>query len=155
VKSSLLAQAVARLTLEKKASDVVVMDLRGLSSVTDYFVVCSGDSDVQIRAIAEAVDDGMEEKGTGAWHKEIGSPNWMIIDFVDVVLHIFHKNTRSFYNLERLWGDAKITRVEDKPSVPPAKRIVKKKSAGTAKKKPAAKKKPSAKKKTARAAKKR
>jgi ribosome-associated protein len=141
VKSPLLAQAVARLTLEKKASDVVVMDLRGLSTVTDYFVVCSGDSDVQIRAIAEAVDEGMDAKGAGAWHKEVGSPNWMIIDFVDVVLHIFHKNTRAFYNLEKLWGDSKITRVEDKPARPPAKRVVRKKKVVTTKKKPGATKK--------------
>jgi len=143
VKSSLLAQAVARQTLEKKASDVVVMDLRGLSTVTDYYVVCTGESDVQIRAIADAVVDGLEEKGVQAWHKEIGSPNWMIIDFVDVVLHIFHKNTRPFYSLEKLWGDAKITRVDDGPPAKPAKRPVRK--AGTAagkKKKPVAAKHP-------------
>jgi len=89
------------------------MDLRGLTSMTDFFVVCSADSDVQIRAIADAVDEGMLAKGTAAWHKESGSSSWVLLDFVDVVVHIFHRNTRAFYNLEKLWGDAKISRITD------------------------------------------
>jgi ribosomal silencing factor RsfS len=73
VKSPLLAKEVARLALTKKAADVVIMDLRGLTSVADFFVVCSGDSDPQIRAIADAVDEGLELKGATVWHKE----SWM------------------------------------------------------------------------------
>jgi ribosome-associated protein len=122
VKSTVLATAGARLTLEKKASDVLVMDLRGLSSVTDHFVVCSADSDVQIRAIADAVVDGLEKKGVEPWHKETGSPNWVIIDYVDVVLHIFHKTTRSYYSLEKLWGDARMKAMHDAPPAPRARR---------------------------------
>jgi len=113
LKSPALAQAIARLALTKKALDVVIMDLRGLTSMTDFFVVCSAESDVQIRAITDAVDEGMEQKGSAAWHKESGSPNWVLLDYVDVVLHIFHKNTRQFYNLEKLWGDAKFRRVRE------------------------------------------
>ena len=113
MKSPLLAKEVARLALTKKAADVVIMDLRGLTSVADFFVVCSGDSDPQIRAIADAVDEGLELKGAVVWHKESGSPNWVLLDYVDVVVHVFHKNTRAFYSLEKLWGDAKIQRVED------------------------------------------
>ena len=113
MKSPALAQAIARLALTKKAVDVVIMDLRGLTSMTDFFVVCSAESDVQIRAITDAVDEGMERKGSAAWHKESGSPNWVLLDYVDVVLHIFHKNTRQFYNLEKLWGDAKFHRVQE------------------------------------------
>jgi ribosome-associated protein len=115
LKSQILAHAVARLALSKKAVDVVIMDLRGLTTMTDFFVVCSADSDVQIRAIADAVDDGMQNKGAPAWHRESGSSNWVLLDFVDVVVHVFHRNTRTFYNLEKLWGDAKISRATDTP----------------------------------------
>lgn len=96
------------MTLTKKAYDVVVMDLRKLSSVADFFVVCSADSDVQVRAIAEAVEEGMERRGVSLWQRETESPHWMVLDYVDVVLHIFHKTTRTFYSLEKLWGDAAI-----------------------------------------------
>jgi len=122
LKAQVLAQAVARLALSKKAGEVVIMDLRGLTTMTDYFVVCSADSDVQIRAIADAVDDGMIAKGAAPWHRESGSSNWVLLDFVDVVVHIFHRNTRGFYNLEKLWGDAKITRAEDDDGRTPAVR---------------------------------
>jgi ribosome-associated protein len=113
VKSPVLARAVARLTLTKKAGDVIIMDLRGLTSMADFFVLCSAESDVQIRAIMDAVEGGMEEKGVNAWHRESGSPHWVLLDYVDVVLHIFHTSTRTFYNLEKLWGDAKAVRVND------------------------------------------
>ena len=113
------------MSLTKKAHDVIVMDLRKLSSVADFFVICSADSDIQVRAIADAVEEGMEEKGVVLWHREAGSLNWFVLDYVDVVLHVFHKNTRSFYSLERLWGDARMTRVsEDK--APVAKRVARK-----------------------------
>ncbi len=116
MKSQVLALAVARLALSKKAGDVVIMDLRGLTTMTDFFVVCSADSDIQIRAIADAVDDGMREKGDGVWHRESGTSSWVLLDFVDVVVHIFHRNTRAFYNLEKLWGDAKIRKIADTPA---------------------------------------
>ena len=107
------AAAIARLTLTKKAYDVAVLDLRGLTTMADFFVVCSADSEPQIRAIADAVEEGMEEKGELPWHKEAGSPNWVLLDYVDVVLHIFHKDARTFYSLDKLWGDATITAVTD------------------------------------------
>jgi ribosome-associated protein len=81
--------------------------------MADFFVLCSAESDVQIRAIMDAVEGGMEEKGVNAWHRESGSPHWVLLDYVDVVLHIFHTSTRTFYNLEKLWGDAKAVRVND------------------------------------------
>lgn len=115
MKPAILAKHVADLALSKKAQDVVIMNLRGLSSVTDFFVVCSGDTDVQIKAIADAVKDGLAKKGVAVWHREVGSPNWVLLDYVDVVVHVFHKHTRPFYNLEKLWGDAEIERVADEP----------------------------------------
>ena len=125
MKSQQLATAIARMSLTKKAHDVIVMDLRKLSSIADFFVICSADSDIQVRAIADAVEEGMEDKGVGLWHREAGSLNWFVLDYVDVVLHVFHKNTRSFYSLERLWGDARMTRV-DEDKAPVAKRVVRK-----------------------------
>lgn len=119
MKSRQLATAIARMTFLKKAHDVVIMDLRKLSPVADFFVICSSDSDVQVRAIAEAVEEGMEKKGVNLWHRETGSRNWLVLDYVDVVLHVFHKNTRSYYNLEKLWGDAKIQRVSEERSPVP------------------------------------
>jgi ribosome-associated protein len=113
LKSQVLAHAVARLALSKKAADVVIMDLRGLTTMTDFFVVCSADSELQIRAIADAVDEGMRSRGAPAWHRESGSSSWVLLDFVDVVVHIFHRTTRAFYDLEKLWGDAKIRRMAD------------------------------------------
>jgi len=135
LKSQVLALAVARLALSKKAGDVVIMDLRGLTSMADFFVVCSADSDVQIRAVADAVDDGMREKGAGAWHRESGSSSWVLLDFVDVVVHIFHRNTRTFYNLEKLWGDAKIKKVADAPARrAPARKVARRPRAKAGKK---------------------
>ena len=105
------------------------MNLRGLSSVTDFFVVCSGDTDIQIKAIAEAIRDGLAKKGAAVWHREVGSPNWVLLDYVDVVVHVFHKHTRPFYNLEKLWGDAEIERVADEPPVPKVKSTTRKATA--------------------------
>lgn len=116
MKATQLAGTIARLALTKKAQDVMTMDLRGLTSMTDFFVVCSGDSDIQVKAIADAVEDGMETRGSPLWHRESGSSNWILLDFVDVVLHVFHKNTRPYYNLEKLWGDAAIQAITDEPS---------------------------------------
>ena len=115
MRSSTLANRIAALALTRKAADIVTMDLRGISSVADFFVVCSGDSDIQVKAIADAVEEGVDKEGVFPWHRETGSPHWVVIDYVDVVAHIFHKTTRSFYNLEKLWGDAKITQVDDTP----------------------------------------
>ena len=116
MRSSLLAKRIASLTLTKKAFDVVVMDLRKVTPMTDFFVICSADSDIQIKAIADAVEDGLEVKGLSVWHREAGSVHWILLDYVDVVLHVFHKTTRTFYNLEKLWGDATIAHVKDKSS---------------------------------------
>lgn len=134
MKSPQLANAIAKLVLTKKAHDVVIMDLRPLTSMTDFFVVCSADSDTQIKAIADAVVEGTEKKGVPPWHKEIGSLNWVLLDYSDVVLHIFHKTARSFYNLEKLWGDAKMKRVSDSKPQPSSRT----RKVGTGRRSPAA-----------------
>lgn len=117
MRSSALAKKVAELALTKKATDVVIMDLRKLTTMADFFVVCSVDSDIQARAVADAVQDGLGKKSMAPWHVERGSVHWVLLDYVDVVLHVFHQATRSFYNLEKLWGDAKFTRLTEDGTV--------------------------------------
>lgn len=96
-----------QLALERKASDVVVMDLRGISSATDYFMLASGASDVQVKAIADHVIDDLKKVGVRPTHVEgLGGGRWVLIDYVDFVVHVFHPTARDFYQLELLWGDA-------------------------------------------------
>lgn len=112
-----LARKIAEQALTKKASEVLVMDLRKLQAPADFFVVCSADSDTQVKAIADGIRDGMENVGVSVWHEEgYQSLQWVLLDYVDVVVHVFHKEIRSFYNLERLWSDAKFQAVEDTPA---------------------------------------
>ena len=122
----ILAKRIAELMLSKKAHDVVILDLKKLTSATDHFVICSADSDTHVKAIADAVQDGMEELGEHVWHHEgYHALRWVVLDYVDVVVHVFHKEERSFYNLDRLWGDAKRTEVQDiiaEPKPPVTKR---------------------------------
>ncbi len=93
--------------LTKKAEDVLLMDLRELTDITDYFVVCSGTSEIQVRAIADAIRDGLQQDGVTALHVEgYESLRWVLLDYVSVVIHVFHSETRSYYDLESFWGDA-------------------------------------------------
>jgi ribosome-associated protein len=103
-----VARLAGELALSKKAEDVLILDMREVSSVADYFVICSGTSEVQVKAIADAVLEGLEKEGLKPWHTEgFTARRWILIDFVDVVVHDFHAKTREYYMLERLWGDAK------------------------------------------------
>ena len=121
----ILAKRIADLMISKKAIDIVILDLKKLTSATDYFVICSADSDTQVKAIADSVQNGMESLGERVWHQEgYHALRWIVLDYVDVVVHVFHKEERSFYNLDRLWGDAKRTEVQDPLAVP--KQAVKK-----------------------------
>jgi len=109
-----LAKLTAELAVTKKAQDVVILDLTGLSDVTNYFVICSGESDTQVKAIADAVIDGARENDAKVWRKEgLDSLQWALLDFVDVVVHIFLPKVRRYYEIERLWGDAPQTRIAE------------------------------------------
>jgi ribosome-associated protein len=120
-----LAKKVAALALSKKAHNVVILDLRKLTSMTDFFVICSADSDTHVRAIADEIRDGSERAGEKVWHNEgYSESTWVLLDFVNIVVHVFHKETRSFYNLEKLWGDAKFEHVEDRPAAPAERRKI-------------------------------
>lgn len=95
------------LALERKASDVVVMDLRGISSATDFFVVSTGTSDIQVRSIAEHTIEELKKTGVRPDHVEgMRGGRWVLIDYIDFVVHVFHPAAREFYQLEVLWGDA-------------------------------------------------
>lgn len=112
--SERFTRMAAACCLTKKAVDVCTLDLRGLTSMTDFFVICHGDSDAQVKAIADAVIEGMRKEGGAVWHCEgYEHLNWVLLDYVDVVVHVFRKEARAFYNLERLWGDAPSESVQD------------------------------------------
>lgn len=109
-----LAFKIADLILQKKGSKILVMDLRKLTTVTDFFVICSVVSDTQVKAIAEFIKDETKRIDERAWHNEgISNLSWVLLDFVNVVVHIFLEDTRRFYNLEGLWADAEIKEVKD------------------------------------------
>lgn len=114
-KSNILSQHVVEGMLEKKGSDIVIMDLREVkNAVADYFVICSGNSDTQIDSISDSIEENVSKgSNQNPWKRE-GRENkeWILIDYVDVVAHVFNKEKRSFYGLEELWGDAKVTYIE-------------------------------------------
>lgn len=100
--------------LSRKAQDIVVLDLRGIADFSDYFILCTGAADTQVRAIADAVIEGLKAEGHRPWQVEgYDTRKWVLIDFVDVVVHIFQPESRKFYGLERLWGDAPMEQIED------------------------------------------
>jgi len=112
------SQALARLAvgwgLEKKAEDPVLMDLTGIFDVTDYFVVMTATSDVQLRAVADHIDDEARRAGHRPFNVEgRDGGGWILLDFVDVVVHVMLPETRRRYLLERLWGDAPLTRFDE------------------------------------------
>ncbi len=114
--SEILSESIVKGMQEKKATEIVVMDLRKVkSAVADFFVICSGNTDKQIDAIADSVDEVVQKSiKESPWHIE-GKTNreWMLLDYVNVVAHIFRKDKRAFYALERLWGDADIKEIPE------------------------------------------
>jgi len=102
-----LALACAREAAEKKAENILVLDMRAISSIADYFVICSGSSTRHVRAIAESIVDEASADGARCSHRE-GLPDsrWIVLDFSDVIVHVFQDDTRRYYQIERLWGDA-------------------------------------------------
>lgn len=114
MESKKLAAKIADLMLQKKGEDIKIMDLRKLTTVTDFFVICSSPSDVQNKAIADFIVGESKKLGQKPWHNEgYGNLSWVLLDFVDVVVHIFLNESRRFYNLEGLWGDAGIKTISD------------------------------------------
>lgn len=115
ISSAQLADLVVQGMLEKKAQDIAVLDLREVkNAIADYFIICSGGSDTQVEAIAGSVLEEVEKQsGQEPWHKEgFQNKEWILLDYLDVVCHIFKKEKREFYDLEGFWGDAKTEYIE-------------------------------------------
>jgi ribosome-associated protein len=103
-----LLHTAAVAAVAKKARQPVALDLRGLDGVCDYFLLVSGSSEVQVKAIADAIEDRLREHGSRPWHVEgREGRRWVLLDYVEVVVHVFHEKTREYYLLDRLWGDAR------------------------------------------------
>ena len=106
-------QRAAQLCLDMRANDVVVLNLAGVTDMTDYFVIASGTSDTHVRSIGEHVISEMKKVGLSVHHTEgLQQGRWVLLDFFDFVVHIFHPTLRSFYQIERLWSDAEVVALE-------------------------------------------
>lgn len=106
---------IAKAALAKKAGDVVLIDLRELESICDYFIIASGESTVQIDSIADNIERELLKSGCKVSHREGRKEAlWILLDCGDIVAHVFHRDARAFYDLERLWYDAPQERIEDK-----------------------------------------
>jgi len=113
--SEKLSEVVINGIIEKKGKEILVMDLRDIhNSVSDFFIICHGTSNTHVEAIVDSVEHVVRTAlGNKPWKKEgLQNAEWILIDFVDVVVHVFLEPSRKFYSLEDLWADAKITRVE-------------------------------------------
>jgi len=112
------SKRIAKLILSKKGYNIKILDLRDLTPISDYFIIASADSHIQVKAIADEVDDKLREHGIKCYFKEgYDTANWILLDYFDVVVHIFKTESREFYNLEKLWGDAPVELIEEKLSI--------------------------------------
>ena len=99
---------------DKKGTDIVILDIKGLSSLTDYFIVCTSDSDPKTRALVNHIKKELSrEKIKPVQIEGLEYLDWVLIDYFDTVVHLFKQEAREFYDIERLWADAKITRIEN------------------------------------------
>lgn len=102
-----LAQKIAAAANDKKAKDILLLNMEGLSPVTDFYVICSAGNSTLVKAIADNIEDKLAEAGVHPNHKEgYGDARWVLLDYGDVVAHVFLEEERDFYNLEQLWADA-------------------------------------------------
>ena len=108
-----LVQRAATILLDRKANDVVLLSLKGVSDMTDYFLIASGTSDTHVRALGNSVlEDMKKDTAQVAHHVEgLSQGRWVLLDYVDFVVHVFHPTLRNFYQIERLWADAQVVPV--------------------------------------------
>lgn len=104
-----MAQKAAEVLEDKKAGDITILDIKELSTIADYFVICHGNSSTQVQALASELKKKLQESGLEIKNVEgYDTARWILLDIGDVVIHIFHKEEREYYNIERIWGDAAI-----------------------------------------------
>jgi ribosome-associated protein len=107
-------ERIINLIQEKKGDDIVVLDLRKITSVSDFFVITTGNSTVHVKAIADEIKEKLKKVDhINPWHVEgYSAQKWILLDYVDIVVHVFDAETRSYYSLEKLWDDADFRRIE-------------------------------------------
>jgi len=114
LKPDKITKEITGLMIDKKAIDITLIDVRKITPLTDYFIICTSESDPQTRAIFNHIKDSLKEKDLKPWKTEgYEYLQWVIMDYIDFVIHIFNKETRSYYDFERLWADANITKIKN------------------------------------------
>jgi len=114
LKSRDLAVTAATAALKKKALDVTILEVSGLTVIADYFVICSGESTTQVKAVASFIEEELARKRLKPLGVEGAAySHWILLDYGDVIVHVFEKETRSYYNLEKLWMDAKVIEIDE------------------------------------------
>ena len=105
---------ISELMLEKKALDIKIIDVQNITTLTDFIVICTSESEPQTRAITDHIHEQMKKDGMKAWHIEgYENLNWVLIDYVNIIVHVFNREKRAYYDLERLWADGQISQVHD------------------------------------------
>lgn len=113
IESKKLVQYIASVCEDKLAKDIIVLDMNQVSLIADYFLICQGSNERQVQSIAKAIRDSLGEKEVEVRHMEgVEHGRWIVVDVGNIVCHIFHEDERSYYNLERLWGDASEVKLE-------------------------------------------
>ncbi len=108
-----VVRLAAQVLFSKKVEDAVLLDLRGLSTITDFYLICTCQNESQMRAIINGTTRALSRKGIKSLRAEYhGGVRWAIIDYGDLIIHLFEKDTRTYYSLERLWADAKVTKLD-------------------------------------------
>ncbi len=110
--SKKMVEKIVMVMEDKKARDISTINIENITEISDYFVICSGTSTTHIKSIADELEFKLGEMGLRAYHKEgYDTARWILLDYADVVIHVFHQEDRSFYNLERLWSDGVLTNI--------------------------------------------
>jgi ribosome-associated protein len=113
VEQNELVQLAVRAADEKKAENIVALNMKGISLVADYFIICHGNSEKQVQSISTELKKQAQEQGMDIKRLEgYDEGRWVLIDLGDVVVHVFHRDERPYYNLEKLWGDAPLVKIE-------------------------------------------
>lgn len=114
MKSNELVSLIVNIIQSKKGHDITILNLKELSAMADYFIICSADATVHVKAIADEIEKKLRKDGIKTHNREgYNTLNWVLLDYFDVIVHVFRKESREFYNLEKLWGDAEVTNIKN------------------------------------------